>query len=190
MPIPLTQRDSRPHSQAEQDKEESFNARKRLKIPYHPPSDLVRRLSHYQELITRFLEDAEFRQKIICGTETWDHRAERKRSELTRARARKKGPKKSSRPDKKPPGYFTHLDKAVGVWYQKPTPEPAPEAVILASPFYRAEFDRHMADLIKEYHLDTPKLLFVWKPKLIQLALTRMHPQVQHYLKELRTSLE
>ena len=34
LPIPLTHRDSRPLSQAEQDRRESFNAHRRLKLPY------------------------------------------------------------------------------------------------------------------------------------------------------------
>ena len=195
-----------PKSQAEQDKEENFNAHRRLKIPSHQPSDLARRLEHYQEMCTRMLEDPEFREKIILEAETGLERRERKRSELRRARAKKKGPKKirtSSRPDKKPPGYFAHLDEVLQTdrpndwsawyarrseWYEKPKPEPPPPERVPNLGDYQREFDAHMAQLIKEYGMgDDPKLLFVWKPKLTELALNRMHPQVEEYLKQLRT---
>jgi hypothetical protein len=51
--IPLTQRDSRPRTQAEQDKIEAFNAHRRLKLP----SISYRILGPNERLLLRFEEE-------------------------------------------------------------------------------------------------------------------------------------
>ena len=156
MPIPWTHRDSRPCSQAEQDEEESFNAHHRLKIDPRQKSDLAHRLEHYQEMLTRMVEDPEFRNAILYETESyWDRKA-RERSERAAAKATRMGVyKKSAVRDeerrqearrrheqihgKAPPPrpFYNHLDKAVQ-WQEKEDwnewfgsyqmrPEPKPE---------------------------------------------------------------
>ena len=65
-PIPWTHRDSRPRSQAELDEEEQFNVykEKELCAPRHCRTELDRLLDHYQEMITRLIDDPEFVYRI------------------------------------------------------------------------------------------------------------------------------
>jgi hypothetical protein len=194
MPIPWTHRDSRPRSQAEQDEEESFNARHRLKISPHRSSDLARRLTHYQEMLTRMVEDPEFRERIIYQAESYWERKDRERKE---ARARRGGlyKKRVIREQERiqegrrrheqifgkappPQPYFSHLDQAVEwedkswAWNDTPPPGPPP---LEPRPFNQEEFDQEMEKLYREYHIENNTALrFAWADSLSRLALRRL----------------
>src|SRR4029077_13861100 len=130
MPIPWTHRDSRPHSQAEQDNEESFNARKRLKIGYlQGYSQLHRKLEHWQEMINRIASDPDFRQKLNMADlppsvqklredirQRMLKKGLYKKSAIREQERRQEGRRRHEQIfGKSPPPqpYFSHLDQAV-----------------------------------------------------------------------------
>ena len=100
MTIPLTHRDSRPRTQAEQDQEESFDVRKRLKLPGSRPNELAQKLAHFQEMFTRLIEDAAFRDGL-----TWET------AYLSERQEHPKRPKRRKRLPNASPSFFTYLDE-------------------------------------------------------------------------------
>jgi hypothetical protein len=198
MPIPWTQRDSRPKSQAEQDKEESFNARKRLKIDYlQRGSQLHRKLEHYQEMINRIASDPDFRDKLDMADlapSVQKLREERRQRVLKKGLYKKRAIREEERRQegrrrfeqihgKAPPPqpYFSHLDQVVQWWdatnwesndTRPPPPSPPPLA---PRPFNQEEFDQEMEKLYREYHIENNVALrLTWADSLSRLALRRL----------------
>ena len=155
LPIPWTQRDSRPRSQAELDEEEQFDIykAKHLAVPRYCRTELDRLLDHYQDMMSRMIEDPGYVYRI--NMESDFTRQEIKRAEASLARLRAKPLyKKGAEPREPKPEAMTGAERQRRYLQRHKDPAPPPPYFEHLTQIHERESEEFPTHLSREDLLD------------------------------------